>query len=221
MFSLIPWAPRAHFHCIITTLALLHCPFPTEPEGFAQVSQRSLDTGWLQSPTSSRFYSFRPLSQRGTEVNKVKLSKFLGKREMEKKIHILDFHMHCSFLAQISYLCITTLWSILQTAATISLEESFHCYLYVLSRVHNTGWNDLPPNLQCKVMQLTEKFLLGSNGEYLCFLKAILTVPDPILLLFGPTSIHLHWMHLALLLLNCHWCFVFKLIISRPIYNVV
>lgn len=199
----------------------MHCPFPRDAEGFAQVSQRALGTSWMQSPTSSWFYPFRPFSQKGTEVKKVKLSKLLDKSEMEKKIHILDFQMHCSFLAQISYLCITTLWSILQTAATISLEESFHCYLYVLSRVHNTGWNYFPPNLQCKVMQLTKKFLLESNGEYLCFLKAILTIPDPILLLFGTTSIHSEWMHLALLLLNCHWCFVFKWIILRPIYNAV
>jgi len=47
------------------------------------------------------------------------------------------------------------------------------------------------PYLQCKVMHLTEKLLLGPNAEYLLhFLKRIPTIPDPILLLFGTISIY-------------------------------
>lgn len=41
-------------------------------------------------------------SLRGTAVKtRVKLSKLLDKSEVERKNHILDFCMHCSFLAQI------------------------------------------------------------------------------------------------------------------------
>lgn len=50
-----------YFHCITTTLALMHCPFPRDAEGFSQVSQRSLGTGWTHSPTSLWFYPFQTL----------------------------------------------------------------------------------------------------------------------------------------------------------------
>lgn len=102
VFSLIPRAPRSvfplhHYHINLVVLPISQrcwgiCPSLPKKSGLSQGTQ---------SPTSSRFYPFRPFSQRSTEVKKVKLPKLLDKSEMEKKSHILDFHMHCSFLAQI------------------------------------------------------------------------------------------------------------------------